>query len=537
MGDEYRENDNYNYDPHTHEQKDGFQGSSDDLDKRIEDIKRLVVQGANEAQQRIKRVVDRAGGYWQQSQTAPMPHQPSSVEEHRIRQLANMWSNQNWRVARELGTYMEVRSLRTDEVWETTLETRWETRTMEILNEPYQGRNVGMPRPLLPVWDYQLPDVVGLKAPLTRTRLHDLDEVVSCTNCNSTGHVLCSNCNGRGWIVCPECKGRTKKRCTTCRGRGYISDVAPNGEKKPFFQRQADTLMRSVSGKFSDALDGIRQQGVPVPNPMDTDPASKGPVIPCPDCVKGEMPCTCGNGKRVCDVCEGARMALCNNCAGTGKLVRHREIVRSFDLRTQARIVGESVIPSQYLEKSHGDLVYSAEITEPLYADAPPDEVPNDVWRSAVEMINAEQRQDKPGIDPQTQSRPTLQVVELVRIPYTVVDYHYADQDYTLYIYDNEGQEKFYAESYPVRWDRIDRLFKAISNDLLTPAPGAAPGAPGTPPSPEESNRGYKAERTTGGYRVPIEFSPYEPEEEEGEKKPEKPDDNQGFNGNDYRYR
>ena len=34
--------------------------SQENLDKRIEDIKRVVVQGATEAQQRIKRVVDKA---------------------------------------------------------------------------------------------------------------------------------------------------------------------------------------------------------------------------------------------------------------------------------------------------------------------------------------------------------------------------------------------------------------------------------------------------------------------------------------------
>lgn len=531
MGDEYK--DKYHYDPNKGEPNSNQQFPPEDLDKRIEDIRRIVVQGANEAQQRIKRVVDRASDYWQQAQANPTPKQASTVEEHRIRQLANMWSNQNWRVARELGTYMDLLSWHTDEVWETTLETRWETRAMEIVNEPYAGRNVGMPRALLPAWDYDLPEVVGLKAPQTRTRLDQLDDIVSCSNCNSTGHVLCSNCNGRGWIVCPECKGRTKKRCTTCRGRGYIADEMPGGEKKPFFQRQADSLTRSVGGKFADVVDGIRQQGVPLPNPINTDPASKGPVIPCPDCVKGEAPCSCGNGKRICDVCEGARMAICNNCAGTGKLVRHREIVRSFDLRTQSRIVGESAIPQQYLARSHGDLVYNAEIAEPLYADAPPEGVPTDVWNATVEMINAEQRQDKPGIDAQTQSRPTLQVVELVRIPYTVARYRYGELEYTFYIYDNEGSEKFYAEQFPVRWDRIDRLFKAISTDLMAPAPST----PGTPEASDERSHGYNAERTTGGYRVPIDLSPYDTDSDEEPKKKEPHDEDEGFNGNDYRYR
>src|SRR6266849_1123405 len=47
------------------------QPHQDDIDKRIEDIRRVVVQGANEAQQRIKRVVDKANEYWQQTQAPP----------------------------------------------------------------------------------------------------------------------------------------------------------------------------------------------------------------------------------------------------------------------------------------------------------------------------------------------------------------------------------------------------------------------------------------------------------------------------------
>lgn len=471
-------------------------GQTDDMDKRIEEIRRAVTQGANEAQGRLKRVLNRATDYWQQAQTPGEPKQANSVEEQRIRQLANIWSNENWRVARDLGNYMEVVSWGSEEVWEATLQTRWETRTMEIISEPYTGRQVGMPKPLLPVWDYELPAVVGLKAPQTRTRLEGLDEIVGCTNCNGNGRVLCAKCTGRGWIVCPDCKGRTKKRCTTCRGRGFIADPA-HAEKKPFLKKQAENVANSVTGKVADVVDTIRQQGVPIPN-SPANEASKGPTIPCPDCINGEVDCTCGNGKRVCPECEGARMSLCNNCGGTGKVVRHREIVRQFDMRVQTRIIGESPIPAAQLSKAVGDMVYNAEVSEPLHAGTPPENVPFDVWQPAVEMVDNDLRAlDKPGVDPKSISRPTLQVLELVRIPYTKIGYRLNNQDYVLYIYDGEGREKFYAESYPTRWDRIERLVKAITTDL------AAPAQPGSS-QPEENGSSFSE-----GYRSPADRPPY----------------------------
>jgi hypothetical protein len=472
------------------------QPNQDEIDKRLEEIKRTVTQGANEAQQRIKRVIDKAGGYWQQAQTVPTPRQPGNEEEQRIRQLANMWSSENWRIARELGNYMDLISWSVDEVWEVTLQTRWETRSMETMTEPYTGRPPGKAQPLLPVWDYELPVVTGLKGPTSHTRLEGLDEVVACTNCNGTGRALCATCAGRGWYVCPECRGRTKKRCSTCRGRGYVADWVQT-EKKPFFKKQAENIASSVNERVADVFDGIRQSGVPIPNPMDTDPANKGKTVPCPDCVNGEVDCTCGNGKRICETCQGAKSSFCVNCAGTGKVVRHREIARHFELRVQTRIIGNSPIPERRLGTAGGELVYNTEVNEPLYPEAPPQGVPMDVWRATINLVESEStNQDVTGTRADTAqggTRPTLQVLELVRIPYTRVDYHYGDQDYAFYAYDGAGQEKFYADRYPARWDRIERLVRAISNDLITPSQQE-----NVPPANSGS-----------GYRVPIEFPPY----------------------------
>ncbi|HYU75746.1 MAG TPA: hypothetical protein VEL31_23995, partial [Ktedonobacteraceae bacterium] len=103
----------------------------------------------------------------------------------------------------------------------------------------------------------------------------------------------------------------------------------------------------------------------------------------------------------------------------------------------------------------------------------------------------------------------TLQVIELVRITYTGVQYRYNNQDYALYIYDGEGREKFYSDRYPARWDRIERLVKAISNDLLTPAQ-------------REAQQNQQDNQSSGPYRVPIEVPPYSITEEDDEDLPGK---------------
>src|SRR5215472_6345488 len=111
--------------------------NQEELDKRIEEIKRAVVLGANEAQQRLKKAVSKASDYFQQIQTPSPQPRATSVEEQRLRQLVDDWSTENWRVARDLGTSMDLVSWSSDEVWELTVETRWETRNLEIVTEPY----------------------------------------------------------------------------------------------------------------------------------------------------------------------------------------------------------------------------------------------------------------------------------------------------------------------------------------------------------------------------------------------------------------
>ncbi len=193
--------------------------------------------------------------------------------------------------------------------------------------------------------------------------------------------------------------------------------------------------------------------------------------------------------------------------------MRHRDLVRHFELSVQSQIVGNEALPPERLQQASGDLVYSAEITEMLYPEAPPEAVPIDVWRAAVQLVEKASKPENAGLRPNTaksESRASLQVLELVRIPYTRVDYRYNNQDYTFYIYDIEGKEKFYADRYPARWDRIERLFKSITADLTTPTQSAPPANP--------------ASNQARGYRVPIEHTPYTPssysiteEDDEGE--------------------
>src|SRR5260221_13509626 len=108
---------------------------------------------------------------------------------------------------------------------------------------------------------------MGLKAPESRVGLEGLDEVISCTACNSTGRLLCATCTGRGWVICPDCKGRTRTRCSTCKGRGYVADWTAT-KKKPFFQRRAEKLAKSANEKETEVFEGKNTKSKPHSHPL-----------------------------------------------------------------------------------------------------------------------------------------------------------------------------------------------------------------------------------------------------------------------------
>src|SRR5260370_16399114 len=100
MGDEWKEGSDP--DPDTQSARP----SQDDLDKRIEEIRRKVIDTTSEAQQRIKRVVDKAGTYWQQTKTPLHPRHPTRVEEDRIPHLTNSQNLDNSQPPPNPATYL-----------------------------------------------------------------------------------------------------------------------------------------------------------------------------------------------------------------------------------------------------------------------------------------------------------------------------------------------------------------------------------------------------------------------------------------------
>ncbi len=470
---------------------------ADDLERQARETMRVIRESAGELGTRVRQVLDHAATLWNQAGPgAPTTNDRtsaiSSAHELRARALARRWRTIDFLVDPELPDGMVVGAIADAAAWRVELRERGETRILAEATEPYQGDRPVVLMPTLPVWDYSFPAVPEIAAGERRERLADSGMIGACLACNGTGHQACRHCDGKGFVECPTCHGRARVMCRRCRGRGRIAD--PQAERqarasKSYLQVHAERIATDAAGRLADLSERLRQEyGVPLPPSTDwmpTAPAS-GETIPCPDCIDGKVACSCGNGKLVCDVCRGSGHAACASCGGSGRVVRFREVVRRFDTRHSSKVIPADGIAIAHLvdvpalRRATGDVAWEGsveQLDERLDAGAPA-QVPGPVWRAAQELAREHVAREAAGeardaaqatggeAKAKGERRVLSRQMRITRIPLTHVEYTFAGYPFSFLAVGYSGTERFWAETFPPRWSRVGRFFRAVMRDL-----------------------------------------------------------------------
>lgn len=495
----------------------------EDLERQARETMRTFRESAGDLGARVRDIMDRASGYWEETGAeAPPPSLVSPEEEARVRALARRWVDIDFLVDPDLPHAMHVASVKSGAVWKVEVRERGESRLVSDGREPYTGVQPPAPGPTLPVWDYDFPSSPEIEAGERRERVPGTEMLGACLRCNGTGHRACKECEGKGFVQCPVCHGRAKLPCPRCRGRGRVADPAAERRaraSKSYFQVQAERLAENAAGRIADISERLRQEyGVPLPPSgqwMPVAPAS-GATIPCPDCVDGTVPCECGNGKHVCSTCSGTKAETCAACGGTGRVIQYREILRRFDTAISQRVLrsdgDESArwVTDELLRKSRGETVWDGS-ADALDTQAPAN-VPAEVWAAALGFAQGEGRPMRPaesGSADVGERRVTSRRMSVQRMPYAHVEYSVSDQPFTFTAVGAPGAERFWAQSFPPRWNRVGRFFKALTRDLLQDQSGPRPSTRVTP-GVRDINEFRSRREQTRVQRVRIE--PAEPE-------------------------
>jgi hypothetical protein len=460
------------------EQLDQF---TDELERQARETLRAFRETAGELGMRVRQAIERSSVTWDESQAEwPTERVVHERLDERARTLARRWASIDFLVDPELPEGIHVLSLQEDAVWKASVRERGETRTLAESSESYTGQAVGQPGPIVPVWEYSFPTSPDIEAGERHERIAHSELIGACLRCNGTGHRACAACEGKGFVQCPTCHGRARIPCRRCRGRGRIADAAAERRArahKGYFQVQAERLAVDAGERIADFAERLRQDyGVPLPPSAQWAPQApaSGETIPCPDCVNGTVPCDCGNGKRVCERCHGTGADTCPACEGSGRVLRFREVVRRFDTRLSERMIPTAAghapwVSEEMLRRASGDHVWEG--SADALSTVPPQGIPEEVWASARALAGigtapaisaaSDAAQSAPG-----ERRVIARRLRLDRTPLTRVEYSFSGQPFEFVAVGHAGSERFWAQSFPPRWSRVSRFFKALARDL-----------------------------------------------------------------------
>ena len=508
---------------------------SDELERQAREMVRLFRENVGELGERVRQAAEHAANLWNEAaEAAPAPvTSDPHPNELRARALMRRWVKRDFLVDPDLPMAMSHLSLKDADIWRIELRERGESRSLADSTEPYTGTQPPAPSAILPVWDYTFPSVPDIEAGERREPVPGSAMRAACERCHGSGHRACTHCEGKGFAACPECRGRGSKVCPRCRGRGRIADPAAERQAraaKSYMQVHAERFAQNAVERLADFSERLRQEyGAPLPPSGDWAPVApaSGKTIPCPDCVDGSIPCVCNNGKVVCSVCHGSAYEACPACSGSGQVIRQRQIVRRFDTRIRTRVLpptdpeAASWVTDQMLRRSEGEQIWEgseAELSGPT-----PNNVPERVWVEALALKRAYDERAAQASATADGGSPTATAVadaagerhvlsrrlSLVRTPITRIEYAFAGRPYEALAVGRAGDERFWAETFPPRWNRVSRFFQAVARDIAGESGRRASDSPAL-------NGGSMRDRT----HIRIIEEPAEAPEQDGAQSP-----------------
>lgn len=483
-----------------------------ELERQARETLRIIRETAGDLGTRVRQALQQASDLWEEAGPgAPAQSRVTPEIEARARALARRWVERDFLIDPELPEGMGVHSLRTAAIWRVEVRERGERRTIAEATEPYQGQRPPALGPILPPWDYEFPVIPEIESGERRERLPDSEAIGACLTCNGTGHRSCVTCDGKGFVQCPICHGRSRIPCRRCRGRGVIPDAVAERRARAsrgYLQVQAERLAADAGERIADFAERLRQDyGVPLPPSDQWVPnlSATGETVPCPDCVNGTIPCECGNGKRVCETCHGTSAAPCRACGGSGKVLRHRQLVRRFDTRLSERVlplddVGMAEhLTEEMVRKGVGEQVWEGSL-DSLPA-TPPAGVSATIWASALSFAHDQQQalttatSTADATPAEGERRVISRRMALSRIPLTRVEYTFAEHQFSLVAVGRSGSERFWAQSFPPRWSRVGRFLKALTRDLQGESLPRRPSVPLSEPGSVSSLEEFRLRR------------------------------------------
>jgi hypothetical protein len=454
----------------------------DELERQARETVARIKESLGGFGSRVRVAAKGATERWRDaSPSAPAASVVNPLAEARARALARRWKSVDFLIDPDLPEGMSVLALQESGLWRIEDRERTETRALTETVEPFRGGSPPAPESARTPWDYSLAPVDEIESGERRERLPDSGIIDACPTCAGALRVTCADCQGSGSTQCDVCHGRASLACKRCRGRGYIAASASERLASAFLQGELERLSYDAAMRAADLSERLRREyGIPLPPSVHWAPgataATDAPV--CPECDHGRVACVCEDGWLVCETCIGQGSLDCPVCAGSGKVVRYRDVVRRFETSIRGETLpftGATLLDSiseSVVRRAPGEVIWEGAIAE-TQGNAP-EGATEEVWQAARDLMRR-----TPPLGSQADERRVIwRRIRLSKVPVTRVEYAFAGDNYVFVAIGRAGEERFRAERFPKRWSRVQRFISALTRDQARDDPADLAHAP-----------------------------------------------------------
>lgn len=348
-----------------------------------------------------------------------------------IRKIITNWANNiEGHPYKNLGDFIEIKTLNEFPNYWLRLQTLYETRTLDRSYKLF-NKGVKIPQKALSMqeaeanlWEYPLKQILSFEEDKVYYEIPETQEIKMCDRCDGTGRKKCGECDGTGWIKCDKCEGGWVE-CYKCMGKGRISEYS------------------SVTQEYQ--------------------------YRSCPTCGgRGWIPCNyCdGKGKNKCSSCIGDGYVKCSECYGQGKVISYIKVVGEYKVSPSETIVWNPAISQKDKE------IFSADLTKNINNYLEPQEIvigeakefdSDDIKAPTYPGLDIDIKQliDKAKNKKTKNTRIIKQKLIGKKIYCVKLEYKFNNKDYSLWII-GRGRKIYYSNT------PIDDFAKLSYNEAVT---------------------------------------------------------------------
>ena len=370
----------------------------------------------------------------------------SAKKEQELRQAINLWAQETpYHDHKNLGTELKILEVQETPFYIMRLWSQTDYRYVTKAYTPYTNQTIPERKFFsesdIDVWTFEYDDLNAFTdAEVEVNAITQSKYKADCSKCRASGQIQCPNCTN-GQIRCPQCEGsgkitkREEDRCPKCRGQRYFM-------KNRYETYYVDGQPKRREIPYRDPCGGCGGTGK----------ITRSYEVTCPKCF--------GHKTIACPRCNGTAKVICDVCKGHKQLLHYYNINRKLkdnyysDVYNGLMTAEERDFFLESLKDADQNFIFEDYDNEGIINNPELAAIP--LLGSAIEsLLNEAHTEQNAG------THILFEKLNIHECPLLFISYSYRDEEYRMFIKQNDGIEIVALDS------PIAETFEKLRNEAI----------------------------------------------------------------------